>query len=461
MSAWQEFYNEIKDPSWPECPTEDQFQLLPENIQKECQEVFGYVPGSFKKTSKLRNQVFPIHTKTACQLKWNWSTIFLTTEETGSCHRTNHHKFDTEEFNFHNTPNKLEDRQRMLEGEWPKRGCEYCKNIEEAGGISDRITNLDFPGIHAPPELEINPRAVQVTPRILEVYFDNTCNLKCLYCGPHFSSLWNAENVKFGQPAFNKSTNIEKNKQKIFEWLKVNGKHLTNFNILGGEPLYQRELDDCLDLFEQYPAPELKLQIFTNLNTKISHLTQVVERVKGLVDSDKLRGFEVTASLDCWGPQQEFVRYPLDLVSWEKNFEYLLSQKWINLIVSSTVTPLTIKTLPDLLKKIQEWNKIRPVYHYQNSVNSPSYMFIDIFGNIFADDFNQALELKPTNTPEQLSSKEYLSGIAKQSNAASPNVVEITKLFDFLNEMDRRRSTSWQKIFPWLEKEFKKYSLVP
>jgi MoaA/NifB/PqqE/SkfB family radical SAM enzyme len=29
---------------------------------------------------------------------------------------------------------------------------------------------------------------VHVTPRILEVYFDNTCNLKCLYCGPHFSS---------------------------------------------------------------------------------------------------------------------------------------------------------------------------------------------------------------------------------------------------------------------------------
>ena len=198
-----------------------------------------------------------------------------------------------------------------------------------------------------------------------------------------------------------------------------------------------------------------------NLNTKISHLTQVVERVRQLVDSDKLRGFEVTASLDCWGEQQEYVRFPLDLTVWEKNFEYLLSQKWINLIVSSTVTPLTIKTLPDLLEKIQEWNKIRPVYHYQNSVNGPSYMFIDIFGGIFADDFNRALELKPTNTPEQRASRDYLSGIAKQSNTSGPNIVEIKKLFDFLNEMDRRRSTSWQKTFPWLEKEFEKYSLTP
>ena len=403
--------------------------------------------------------MFPIHTDTACQLKWNWSTIFLTTEETASCHRTNHHKFDTDKFNFHNTPNKLEDRRRMLQGQWPDRGCNYCKNIEEVGGVSDRITNLDFPGIHAPPELDNNPTAVQVTPRILEVYFDNTCNLKCLYCGPHFSSLWDAENVQFGQPAFNKSPNIEKNKIKIFEWLKTNGKYLTNFNILGGEPLYQSELDDCLNLFDQYPAPELTLQIFTNLNTKISHLIRVVEQVESLVDGNKLRGFEITASLDCWGAPQEYVRYPLNLSSWEKNFEYLLSQKWINLVVSSTITPLTIKTLPDLLKKIQEWNKTRLVYHYQNSVNSPSFMFIDIFGDIFADDFNRALELKLVNTPEQKSSRNYLEGIAKQSIANNPNIIEIKKLFDFLNEMDRRRKTNWQKTFPWLIDEFAKYSL--
>lgn len=395
MSTWQEFYNEIRDPGWPDCPNETQFSNLPLNIQQECIDVFGYQPGAFNKTSKLKNKIFPIRTKTACQLKWNWSTVFLTTEETASCHRTKHHKFDTDTFDFHNTPSKLDDRQQMLQGEWPTQGCNYCKNIETAGGQSDRITNLDFPGIHAPPELDNNPLATQVTPRILEVYFDNTCNLKCLYCGPHFSSLWDAENIKFGDAPFNKSKNIEINKQKIFEWLKINGHHLTNFNILGGEPLYQSELEDCLELFEQYPAPELKLQIFTNLNTKIAHLKRVVARIKQLVDQNKIREFEVTASLDCWGLPQEYVRYPLNLVSWEKNFEYLLGERWINLIVSSTTTPLTIKTLPDLLQKIKEWNTIRPVYHYQNSVNSPSYMFIDIFGDIFINDFNRALELNP------------------------------------------------------------------
>jgi hypothetical protein len=455
MTTWQEFYKQIRDPAWPDCATEDQFLQLPKHIQQECLEIFGYVPGAFRKASKLPNRVFPIHTQTACQLKWNWSTIFLTSETTASCHRTDHHHFDTNTFNFHNTDRKLADRQRMLAGEWPEYGCDYCRNIETAGGTSDRITNLDMPGMHAPPELVADPRAVQVTPRILEVYFDNTCNLKCLYCGPHFSSLWDAENVRFGEPAYKKSTNISANKERIFAWLREHGHNLTNFNILGGEPLYQSEFEECLSLFEQYPAPELKLQIFTNLNTKLSRLQAIVERVHLMVDRNQIREFEITASLDCWGPAQEYVRYPLDLVAWEANFEYLVSQPWINLIVGSTVTPLTIKTLPDLLERINNWNQMRPVYHYQNSVNAPSYLFIDIFGDIFQEDFARAIELKSDS-----GARDYLAGIAQQSGSTGPNVSEITKLYNFLNEMDRRRHTSWPKTFPWLITEFAKYGLI-
>jgi hypothetical protein len=460
MSTWAEFYNEIRDPSWPACDSEAQFGSLPQHIQQECTEVFGYIPGSFAKKSKLPNRVFPIKTDTACQLKWTWSTLYLTTEQTASCHRTTHHKFDTELFDFHNTPSKLADRADMLENKWPAHGCEYCRSIESAGGTSDRITNLDFPGIHAPPELDLNPVATHVTPRMMEVYFDNTCNLKCVYCTPQFSSLWDAENIRAGLPAFNKSPHIEQNKLKLFEWLKLNRQHLTVFNILGGEPLFQPELDQCLDLFEQYPAPELKLQIFTNLNAPFKYVQRVVERVRALVDSDKLREFEVTASLDCWGPAQEYVRYPLDLNVWEKNFEYLLGQPWINLIINSTVTPLTIKTMPDLIDKINTWNKIRKVYHYQNSVNAPSYMFIDIFGDIFKADFESALALKPDDTPEALASKNYLRGIAAQSCNNEPNTKEIVQLFNFLNTNDQRRNTHWPTTFPWLVNEFAKYNLT-
>jgi len=417
----------------------------------------------------LPQKVFPIKTETACQLKWTWSTLFLTTDETASCHRTNKHTFDTSSFNFHNTPTKINDRERMLDGQWPTIGCNYCRDIETAGGQSDRITNNNFPGIHAPVELDIDPTATTVTPRILEIYFDNTCNLKCVYCGPTFSSLWDAENKRHGyftkgdlriSDEFQKSSHIEANKVKIFDWLKDNGSKLTNFNILGGEPLFQPELEQCLDLFENYPAPNLKLQIITNLNAKLPHLQKIVTRIRNLVARKKIAGLDITASLDCWGAAQEYVRFPLDLKVWEENFNYLVSQRWIKLIISSTVTPLTIKTLPELLIKINEWNSVRPVYHYQNSVNGPSPFFIDIFGDIFAEDFDRALALKPTEFPEQISNKDYLRGIAQQSASTGPRVDQIQKMHDFLTEMDRRRNTNWREVFPWLVNEFKKHNVT-
>jgi len=199
--------------------------------------------------------------------------------------------------------------------------------------------------------------------------------------------------------------------------------------------------------------------MFTNLNARLPYLQKIIQRVKKLIDSECIREFEITASLDCWGAPQEYVRYPLKLIEWEKNFEYLLSQSWINLIINSTVTPLTIKTLPDLLCKINQWNHTRKVYHYQNSVNGPDHMFIDLFGGIFQEDFDRAIELKPDQTPEDRASKNYLIGIAKQSQFGGPKPEQIRQLFDFLNKIDQRRNTHWPMIFPWLVSEFKKYNL--
>jgi hypothetical protein len=44
VDHWTTFYYNIKDDSWPDCYNEDKFRELPEHIQKECIEVFGYRP---------------------------------------------------------------------------------------------------------------------------------------------------------------------------------------------------------------------------------------------------------------------------------------------------------------------------------------------------------------------------------------------------------------------------------
>jgi hypothetical protein len=101
---------------------------------------------------------FPIKTATACQLKWNWSTLVLYSGETGSCHRSGLGKITPDTFDtFHNTEKKQTDRNRMLAGEWPNdNGCYYCRDIEHAGGSSDRIRHLDIID-QSPPELDLGP----------------------------------------------------------------------------------------------------------------------------------------------------------------------------------------------------------------------------------------------------------------------------------------------------------------
>jgi hypothetical protein len=258
---------------------------------------------------------------------------------------------------------------------------------------------------------------------------------------------------------FKNANNFNDNKQKVYDWLKTKGHNLSQFNFLGGEPLFQKEFIECLDIFDQYPSPKLTLQIFTNLNVKKDRLVEIISKVEKLIAKRKIGGFQVTASLDNWGPEAEYVRFPLDLKQWEDNFLFMLSKKYINLVINSTLTPLTIKTYPALLEKVKEWSKIRKVYLYQNSVNWPDNQKIDIFGNIFEEDFQKALALKPVTTQEEQLSRDYLDGIRQQSNSKEPNVKEITSLFHFLNNIDLRRNINWRKTFPWLVTEFEKYNL--
>ena len=63
---------------------------------------------------------FPVKTKTACRLKWAWSTVLVNEGRTGSCHRASMSQIPLDDFgSFDNTPSKIKAREAMLRGEWP------------------------------------------------------------------------------------------------------------------------------------------------------------------------------------------------------------------------------------------------------------------------------------------------------------------------------------------------------
>ena len=407
---------------------------------------------------------FPIRTATSCQLKWNWTALYLNGGFSRTCHRTAETPLTPENFNnFHNTDVVLADRRRMLQGLWPETSCSYCRNIEESGGVSDRLRQINAPDL-SPPELVDDASAIQVSPTVLEVFFSNTCNLGCLYCTPVLSSVINAENQKFG--SFEKNnvslTSIDTHYKDLsphfWSWFPTGFVKLKRFGVLGGEPFYQKEFEKLLDMIEQYPNPNCELNIITNLMVSTDRLNMFVDRLKKLLLTKKLKRVDITCSIDCWGPQQEYVRWGLDLAQWQRNFETLITNKWLYISVNQTITALTIKTMPKLLIKLKEWNTIRPVHHhFSGPAPGPSYFNAGILGgDQFRQDFDQILSLMPQSTDEDKITYEYMLGIANSIIASDVDPQEVSKLLTYLDEKDRRRNTNWEVLFPWLT-EYKKY----
>jgi organic radical activating enzyme len=412
----------------------------------------------------MPDRYFPIKTQTACQLKWTWSTLFLNKGTTSSCHRVEKEQITAETFDsFHNTPKKLADRTLMLNGEWPTGGCEYCSSIEQAGGSSDRMMHLKIPNL-VPPELDQDSEEITVTPRIVEVYFDNVCNMSCLYCNDEFSSKIYQENQKFGP--FEKHGILIKNQTKepdrvsnltqlFWKWFDVNHTAVFRLHVLGGEPFYQPQFDTMLDFFESHPSPHLELNVISNLKISKSKLVAYVEKIKKLVVERKIKRFDLTASIDCFGKEQEYVRYGMNLDQWKENFDYLVNQRWITLNINQTLTGLTIKTVPELIDYIVQIKKNRKIGHHFSIVVGP-YKFLHpgIFGpDFFAKEFDRILSTMSDDTVWDKHAKQYMTGIKLQVRSCERNQEKIQQLAMYLDELDRRRNLNWRVTFPWLEKE--------
>ena len=412
------------------------------------------------------DKFFPIKVEPACQLKWAWSTVRLRSGRSSSCHRVN--PVDVDDFsNFHNTPEIVNDRKLMLEGKWPDgRGCEFCRLVEEAGGTSDRMFQKQIPNLY-PKELDQDINATVVTPTILEVYFDNACNMACLYCHSGFSSRIEAENNKFGRynehgiVIENREEFSEENRktyaEQFWEWMESNYDELKRMHILGGEPFFQKDFDRCLDFLESRSNPDLEFNVITNLKVSKSKLEQYVKRFKRLVAKRKLKRFDVTASIDCFGKAGEYVRYGLDLEQWKENFEYLVENKWIHLQINQALSCLTIKTIPELIEYINQFEGRNIGQYFSPAILTHRFLHPSIFDySVFEKDFENILSTMQEDTWQQQKAKANMEGVIARlkKDGTHTDAEEVKKLKIFLDEIDRRRGLNWKETFPWLA-EFK------
>jgi hypothetical protein len=406
----------------------------------------------------MNNLYFPIKTSTACQLKWTWSTVNLSTGKTKSCCKTNGDTITADTFDqFHNTPGKVLDREIMLAGQWPGGGCEYCEKIETSGGFSDRQLHQTIPYI-TPPELQNNPLATTVTPRILEIYFDNLCNMSCIYCNAALSSQIHAENLRFNivDDSHTFLTPLELNNitAKFWEWLQNNHHVLRRLHVLGGEPFYQPAFDRCLEFFDKNPNTNLELNVVSNIMMKSDRFKEKIGRIRTLLAKRKIARFDLTVSIDGWGPEQEYIRHGLDMDQWRENFEYAVSQKWMTIHVNQTLTSLIMPTIPALLSYINQQSVTRKIGHYFSTTIGTPLLELGMFGPGFFDKhFEEILRLMPAETAENIAARDVMQGIQQQYATSPRDSTKLRDLGQYLDSIDHRRNLNWRLTFPWLEKE--------
>lgn len=420
-------------------------------------------------TSTMSKKHFPIRNDAACVYKWAWNTFRLYNGHTSSCHRIKTTYVDIDEFdNFHNTSNVIAARTRMAAGKWPEplNGCEYCKDVEQNGGISDRLYSNNIAEL-TPVDFSEDPSA-PVTPRIVEIYLHNTCDLACVYCIPLFSSKINEEIKKFGpMPVGIKSLTANINRDLYFEkflsWFDTNRSKLQRLSILGGEPLLQKEFWFLLDRLRSQDNLNLELAINTNLNAESKTLEKFISKIYDLLKHKKIKRVDISCSLDCWGEQAEFVRYGLNLAQWQQNFEELIKHKWLYINVHQVLTSLTIPTALELQDKLTEYKKVNKsivqAYHMVDGDNLEIY-HPGIFGNNF---FNKQMEILVDRYPIAQEwdnvAKSRLIGFAKLLQSSTIEPVRLQKLKNTLNEIDRRRNTNWISLFPDINNFFIEHNI--
>lgn len=185
-----------------------------------------------------------------------------------------------------------EIRSDIFAGRWHEKNCSYCKKIESVGGISQR----SIP--------ETQPTG-QYNLTNFDVRWTNTCNLSCIYCNSQFSSKW--ASLRNEQSNLNKEV-AEKN---VFDFIDFNRERIQKINLLGGEPLLQKQNLQLVDML-----PEKEYYILTNLTVDIK--TNPVAQ-KLISNPNVTWG----VSFETIGDRFEYVRHGSSWKTFEDNIKYV------------------------------------------------------------------------------------------------------------------------------------------
>ena len=323
---------------------------------------------------EFRQQVLDTLSPSFCGAKWFNATIWLGSGMSTSCHHPPAHLVDIDKVRanpklLHNTPQKKDDRARMIAGERPA-GCEYCWKIEDMGrdAVSDRVYKSRIYPIAALKEAYETPADQDVDLRTLEIAFDRTCQFACSYCNPAFSSTW-VKDIRSNGPYMglvsdgrNHFTHEHSSAQlyrfgetnpyveAFFAWWESDlHRTLQELRITGGEPLMSAHTWRLIDWFKTNQGKSTtRLAINSNLGAEVD-IDRLLDSVQGL-------DVDIYTSQEAVGTAAEYIRDGLDYAAWQANVVRLLDAG-VTVHCMCTINALCLGTLPQHLNYLVELKK--------------------------------------------------------------------------------------------------------
>lgn len=258
-----------------------------------------------------------------------------------------------------------------------------------------------------------------------DLRFGNLCNLKCVMCHPDSSSNWVSDYVKI----FNEEKDWKFDwyeYEKFWEDLENNISSIRHVYMCGGEPLLIERhyyfLEKCV---KSGHSKNIILEYDSNITIVKDEVLDFWKQFKEV---------QMRASIDDYGDQNDYIRYPSNFKIIKKNLKKLYDAN-IKLGLSLTISIFNSFTFINLINYIEKnfpKIKISP-----RMVSSPSYLDIrnlpqsakDYITNEINYDFvSSYLKYKPNDTCE--------------------------KFVWYAEELDKLRKTDWRTTFSQLQKYY-------
>jgi MoaA/NifB/PqqE/SkfB family radical SAM enzyme len=180
----------------------------------------------------------------------------------------------------------------------PNSNCEFCINQEKDNGNSLRsYYNKNYP-------------TLSDKLKILDIRWNNFCNLTCIYCNPAVSSAWqdrlDTNVIKIIKNSYDSD---------LEEWVLTNADNLIELMLVGGEPLLMKQ---NYALLSKLPN-STRVSIITNLSYNLKNNPATTVLFNRPLDNTIWN-----VSVENYGKQFEYVRHGADWEQFKNNLILLV-----------------------------------------------------------------------------------------------------------------------------------------